>query len=379
MARATVVNFFLVGAQTRSLLNFRGALLQVIKNSGTAVSALADASDPGSEQELAEQGIGYIRYPVQRNGMNPLKDLRTYFSLRSIFKKNKPNVVLAYTIKPVIWGGLALRVVPKAKFYALITGLGFAFQSGVNRGWLTRLVSSLYRISLQRADIVIFQNEDNLNEFVQRGIVPRHKCVRVWGSGVDLSVFAYKPKAPDNIPVFLCIGRLLGEKGFHEYAAAASIVKSQYPQARFQWLGSFDPSPDGIKADELRPWQDSGILEYLGETQDVRPFVHGCDVFVLPSYHEGLPRSTLEAMAIGRPVLTTDVSGCRDTVIPGENGFMVPKQNAEALAERMVWFIENPDSWQAMGEASRKMAVNRFDVHKVNAEMLRVMGMETEK
>lgn len=371
--------FFLVGAQPRSLLNFRGALLQAIKHSGAAVTALADASDPGSEQALAEQGIGYISYPVQRNGMNPLKDLRTYFALRSIFKKNKPNLVLAYTIKPVIWGGLAVRVVPKAKFYALITGLGFAFQPGANRGWLTNLASFLYRIAFKRADRVIFQNEDNLNEFVQRGIVPRHKCARVFGSGVDLNEFAFTPKATDAVPVFLCIARLLGEKGFREYVQAAELVKARYPDARLQWLGSFDPSPDGITAEALKPWQDNGILEYLGETKDVRPYIQGCDVFVLPSYHEGLPRSTLEAMAIGRPVLTTNVSGCRDTVTPGENGFLIPKQNAEALAERMLWFIEHPDVWQTMGLASRKMAEERFDVHKINAEMLRIMRMETEK
>lgn len=366
--------FFLVGAQSTSLLNFRGALLRAIKQSDAQVTVLADASDFGYEQSLTEQGIGYISYPVQRNGMNPLKDLRTYFALRSIFKIKQPDTVLAYTIKPIIWGGLAMNVLPNAKFYALITGLGFAFQAEVNRGWLTRLVSFLYQISLRRVEKVIFQNEDNLNEFVQRGIVPRHKCVRVFGSGVDLSHFDVK-SIQDGEPVFLGIGRLLGEKGIREYVEAATIVKKQYPNVRFQWLGGVDPSPDGISLSEVHQWHTDGVIEYLGKTNDVRPFLSACHVFVLPSYHEGMPRSTLEALATGRPILTTDVSGCRDTVITGVNGFLIAKANAEALAERMIWFIENSDKWQSMGLASRQLAENRFDVHKVNTEMLRIMGL----
>ncbi len=368
------MKILIVAANTRSLINFRGDLIRAIRKLDFSVLALSEKTSVAEVIAVKNTGASFVSYPVQRNGMNPIRDMRTWLALRAIFKTNQPDTVLAYTIKPVIWGGLATRVVPNAKFYALITGLGFAFQTGVNRGWLTNLVSFLYRISLRRAEKVIFQNEDNLNEFVLRGIVPRDKCVRVWGSGVDLTSFNFE-SIQEGAPIFLAIGRLLGEKGIREYVEAASIVKLHYPNAKFQWLGGIDPSPDGISIEDVMSWHNDGILEYLGETNDVRPFIANCKIFVLPSYHEGMPRSTLEALAIGRPVLTTDVSGCRDTVIIGENGFLVPKANSHALAERMIWFIENPDSWQAMGLASRKLAEVRFDVCNVNAEMLRIMGL----
>jgi glycosyltransferase involved in cell wall biosynthesis len=168
---------------------------------------------------------------------------------------------------------------------------------------------------------------------------------------------------------------LLCEKGLREYAQAARLVKQRFPNAVFRLVGPPDTSPDGIPLAEVRVWQAQGWVEYLGETKDVRPFLSDCHIFVLPSYHEGMPRTVLEAMAVGRPILTTDVPGCRETVVPGENGYLVPRSDAKALAERITWFIENRVKWACMGQASRRMAVERFDVHKINAEMLRIMGL----
>lgn len=365
----------LVAAHAPSLTIFRSDLIRSLCSTESDVFALAGPAEQSKHAEISALGARLVEYPVQRNGMNPLSDFRTLVSLWKIFRREKPEVVLAYTIKPVIWGGLALWFIRKPRFYALITGLGYAFQPGSGRGLVTAIASWLYKLSLLRARKVIFQNEDNLNEFVARGIVPRSKCERVFGSGVDLRHYAVQPLPAGN-PVFLCIGRLLGDKGLREYVKAAELVKAKYPAVRLQWLGATDPSPDGIPLSDVQAWHDRGIIEYLGETRDVRPFIAACHVFVLPSYHEGLPRSTLEAMAMGRPVLSTDVSGCRDTVVPDENGFLVPKAYADALAERMIWFIEHPERWQGMGEASRRIAEDRFDVHKVNAEMLRIMGLK---
>lgn len=365
----------LIGARPRSLINFRGELLKTLINKGYHVIGMADLSAPDNNEKLQTIGVTFRSYPVERNGLNPLADLKTLHALRSTFKTLQPTAVLAYTIKPVIWGALASRAVPHTRFYALITGLGFAFQGETRkRRLLIKLVTGLYRIALKRAERVIFQNPDNLNEFVQRGIVPAEKCALVNGSGVDIAHYPFSPLPNGNV-IFLSIGRLLGEKGFREYAQAAQIVKTHNPKTIFLLLGPKDPSPDGIPLTEVQAWHDQGIVQYLGSTNDVRPYLQKCHIYVLPSYHEGMPRTVLEAMAIGRPILTTDVPGCRETVINGDNGYLVPKADAQALAERMTWFIEHPDQWERMGKRSRELAEEKFDVHKVNREIMKIMKL----
>jgi glycosyltransferase involved in cell wall biosynthesis len=252
--------------------------------------------------------------------------------------------------------------------------VGFAFQGrNVWRKALTRVVSFLYRISFLRAEGVIFQNGDNLQLFVSKGLVPAERCHVVDGSGVELSHFG-QCDLPSGPPTFLLIARLLGEKGLREYVSAARVVKMVHPEARFELLGAEDSSPDRIPLREVMAWHAEGVIDYKGETPDVRPFIAACHVCVLPSYHEGVPRSVLEAMAMGRPILTTDVPGCRETVREGVNGFLVPSVDSRMLANRMLWFIENRNEWQRMGKASRALCEERFDVHAVNKEILRITG-----
>lgn len=365
----------MIGALSESLLNFRGDLLNAMVAAGHEVFAMAGAAEQNVVRRLFIIGVNFRAYPVQRNGINPVTDIQTYFALRKALSELKPDVVLSYTVKPVIWGGIALKGNARPRYYALITGLGFAFQGGgFIRKSLTKLVSCLYRSSLSRALRVIFQNPDNRDLFVLQQIVEKNKCALVNGSGVDLDRFIVTP-LPRGGCVFLTIGRLLGEKGFREYAQAARLVKARYPEAIFRLVGPEDSSPDGIPMKEIRAWQDRGWLEYLGETTDVRSFLADCHIFVLPSYHEGMPRTVLEAMAMGRPILTTDVPGCRETVIIGENGFLVPKKDNVALADRMIWFIEHRDEWMRMGLRSRAIVEERFDVHSVNRELLKIMGL----
>lgn len=375
--KLSVRHTLLLGAFSESLINFRGSLIQSLCNANYQVTAMASETQTKVTAQLATWGANFRAYPIQRNSLNPLADFRTWQSLRQTFQELQPNVILAYTIKPVIWGGLASRTIPNTRFYALITGLGFAFQGETfKRKLLVKLVTLLYRTALKHAEWVIFQNPDNLNEFVQRGIVPATKCVLVNGSGVDISRYRYtQTLLLNNSPVFLTIGRLLGEKGFREYAQAAQIVKSRYPEATFQLLGPEDPSPDGIPISEVQHWHQQGWLEYLGATDDVRPYLQNCHIYVLPSYHEGMPRTVLEAMATGRPIITTDAPGCRETVINGENGYLIPKANAQALAERMIWFLENRNQWEHMGKRSRELAEEKYDVHKVNAQLMEIMGL----
>ncbi|OBU38015.1 glycosyltransferase family 4 protein [Photobacterium phosphoreum] len=371
--------FIIVGAFPASILNFRKELILSVLNYGCSTVAMASGIQAKEEKELNNiMGLKYIDYPVARNGLNPMQDIKTFLYLMKIFKNENPDLVLSYTIKPIIWGGLAARFTNVNSFYAMVTGLGFAFQKGgFAKNILNYFVKFLYRVVLKKAKGVIFQNRDNMQVFIDKKIVPKNKCFLVNGSGVDLCHYSLTP-----LPFkahFLLIARLLGDKGIREYVKAAEIVKQKYPDTVFELVGPEDPSLDGIKLDEINQWNEQGIIKYSGSTTDVRPYIENCSIYVLPSYHEGMPRTVLEAMAMGRPILTTDVPGCRETVENGENGWLVEKANVEQLAERMVWFIENQDQWEIMGQNSHKMANEKFDVHKVNAEIMKIMELSDEK
>ncbi|MGF1819652.1 MULTISPECIES: glycosyltransferase family 4 protein [unclassified Vibrio] len=372
------MNVFLIGALPSSLYNFRGKLVTAMSQSGSVITTLASEANEKEILTIESLPSCYIDVPINRSGLNPFKDLNTVLKFFLIFKKHTPDLVLAYTIKPIIWGGLASRFARVPSFYAMITGLGYAFQKGGGaKNLLNTFVKFLYRSALKKSKGVIFQNRDNMQVFIDEGIVPKEKCFLVNGSGVDLSHYSLSPLP--STPHFLLIARLLGDKGIREYAQAAKLVKQKHPEVVFELVGPEDPSPDGIKLDEVYQWSESGVIKYSGATTDVRPFIENCAIYVLPSYHEGMPRTVLEAMAMGRPILTTDVPGCRETVIDGENGWLVEKANAEQLAEKMNWFIENQDKWQEMGKSSHDMAYEKFDVHKVNAEILKIMGLSNEK
>lgn len=365
----------LIGALPESLTNFRGDLIRALMSSDHHVTTMAAPASTDQVRAIESLGANFRPFPVQRNALNPWRDVQTLLALRKAFRELKPDVVLAYTIKPVVWGGLAAFVMRGPRFYALIEGLGYAFQAG---NWRRRLVgviaSLLYRASLIRADKVIFLNPDNKKFFMINNIVRINKAEMIDGIGLDVTFYSPQ-KFPEGNPIFLCIARLLREKGLREYAEAAHIVKERYPRARFRLVGPADPSPDGISLDEVRSWEKEGMIEYLGATSDVRPYLAGCHVYVLPSYHEGMPRTVLEAMAMARPILTTDATGCRETVIEGENGFLVPTRDANALAQRLIWFIENRDQWEPMGRRSRALAEERFDVKKINQQLIQIMGL----
>jgi glycosyltransferase involved in cell wall biosynthesis len=365
----------LIGALPSSLVNFRGELIKLLIGNGHEVIALASEASISDITHIEELGARYVNYNVQRNGLNPLADIKTLQDFKRIFAIEKPDVILSYTIKPVVWGGIAARTLPNVQFYGLITGLGFAFQKGgIKRNLLSFIVTTLYRLGLSKSSKVIFQNKDNKKAFEDHQLVNSDRCCLVNGSGVDLSRFQ-KSELSHN-PSFLLIARLLGDKGIREYAQAATIVKNKYPNAIFNLVGPEDPSPDGISVKAVDSWHVSGAIVYHGGTDDVRPYIKESNIFVLPSYHEGMPRTVLEAMAMGRPILTTNVPGCKETVVNGENGWLVEKANVEQLAEKMIWFIENQGEWQRMGDISHQMAIEKFDVHKVNQELLKIMGLD---
>lgn len=367
----------IIASYADSVLNFRGALIEKLSACGAIVHVVAPLEK--MSEETLEKGRGVVQgdrwhnVNMKRVGVNPLRDVQTFWQIYWVIRKVKPDIVLGYTVKPVIWGGMAAWLYGVPKRFALITGAGYVFID--ERGFILKnVVRFLYRFALARTEKVFFQNPDDEIFFRRTNMLPRGtpSCV-VNGSGVDVA--EYSSAALPGRGSFLLIARLLRNKGVREYAEAARKVKSLYPNARFQLVGWIDENPDAISQSELDSWIESGTLEYMGKLADVRPAIADCDVYVLPSYREGTPRTVLEAMAMGRAIITTDAPGCRETVVDGENGFLVPIKDSAALAEAMLRCIEHPEEVAAMGAASRQIAENKYDVDKVNQVMLKEMGI----
>ncbi len=355
-----------------SLITFRGDLIKDIRLKGHELITISPSPSPEYEKIFKKKNIINIPIDFKKNRINPFNDFFLLFKMFKVIKKESPEIILSYAIKPVIWSGLISKLC-KTNFYALITGLGFSFQgTSFKRKLLKKIVIFLYRISLKSSKGVIFQNKDNLNLFVDEKIIPKSKTYLVNGSGVNIERFNIVDLPEGNI-IFLCIARLLGEKGLREYAAAAQIVKKKFPNVIFNLIGPEDTSLDSISLDEVKSW--SKYINYKGSTIDVRPYIKAAHVYVLPSYHEGLPRSTLEAMSMGRPILTTYAPGCKETVKNNINGFKVAAGSKNELSEKMIWFIKNPEQIKKMGLESRIMVKEMFDVQKVNLRMLNIMGL----
>ncbi|CAM5305687.1 glycosyltransferase [Alcaligenes phenolicus] len=251
----------------------------------------------------------------------------------------------------------------------MIEGVGFVFtDSAQPLGWRRRmlrfLVSLLYRSALQRADQVIFLNQDDRDEFVSRGLVLKERTMVLGGIGVNLEAWRVAPSVRQPV-TFLLAARLLREKGVPEYVEAAKQVLAVHPDVRFLLLGGLDSNPGALSQSDVQAWVNDGVLEWPGHV-DIKPWMTQASVFVLPSWREGVPRSTQEAMAMGRPIITTDAPGCRETVIEGVNGYRVPIRDIQALKHAMLLFVENPGMIEPMGEASRRLAEERFDVNMVN-------------
>ncbi len=363
----------IVGAFVDSVVNFRGDLIRSLVARGHRVTAMSSSASVSQVQAIVNLGAEFVPYHVQRNGLSVSSDLATLRELRAKFRDLKPDTVIAYTIKPIIWGGLALRSVPHSHFYPMITGLGYAFHGvSIKRRFVRWLAIVLYTVALRRAKLVFFQNSDNVATFEDLGIISDQATLTLGGSGVNLEYFS-QADMPKSEITFLLIARLLGDKGIREFVAAAKQVKSKFPTAQFQLAGMLDTSPDRIGEDELQRWIDECAIDFLGELKDVRASLASCHVFVLPSYHEGMPRTVLEAMATGRTIITTNAPGCRETVVDGVNGFLVDPGSVDQLVERMSWCIGNGHALDSMGVAGRRMAEERFCVQQINQAMIDVI------
>lgn len=369
----------IIGNQAFSLLNFRGPLIEDMVAKGHEVFALAPDYDEATRAAVRARGAEPVDFSLSRTGMNPVRDAADMLRLTLLLRKMKPDITLGYAIKPVIYGTLAAWLARVPRRFAMIEGLGYVFTppegaEPLKRRVLRRTVSMLYTTALRRANLVFFLNKDDIDEFLKNRLVPPKKVFLLGGIGVDLC--EWKPAPPATKPVtFLLAARLLREKGIVEYAGAARIIKQKYPGTRFILLGSLDSNPGSLSIGEVQQWVSEGIIEWPGHVQDMSRWMAQASVYVLPSHREGVPRSTQEAMAMARPVITTDAPGCRETVIDGKNGFLVPARDAKALADAMERFILQPELIERMGKASRLIAEERFDVHKVNQIILREMGL----
>jgi glycosyltransferase involved in cell wall biosynthesis len=364
----------LLASYADSLINFRGPLIRDILAAGYRLTVAAPTITADLKARLEAMGAAVADAPLARTGTNPLTDLRYLKVLKALFRRTRPDLAITYTIKPNIWGALAGASlgVPTA---AMVTGLGYAFTGNatIKQRLVRALATLLYRAATNKNRVVVFQNPDDLKDFVEAGcLADPSKARMVNGSGVDCFHYARKP-LPDE-PVFLMISRLLGNKGVREYAAAALTVKVTHPAARFLLVGYLDEGPDGIAQSELRAWIAGGV-EYLGPQGDVRPSIASASIYVLPSYREGTPRSVLEAMAMGRPILTTDAPGCRETTQDGVNGYRVPIKDVGELAERMRELISQPELRARMGEASHRIALERYEVSAVNRTLMKHLGL----
>ena len=359
---------------TTSLLWFRVDMMRAFLDAGYDVLAVGDGAEEEWAPKFAELGIRYRAIPVQRNGTNPLRDLDTLRALCRLLREEKPDKIFAYQAKTVIYGGIAAAANGIREFYPLIAGVGSVFLGDSPRQKLIRsILVAEYRLGMRRAPKVFFQNRDDLKIFADHGIVKENRAVILPGSGVNIERFSPTP-LPEQ-PGFLCISRLIRDKGVGEYLEAARKLHARRPEVACVLVGPFDTNPSALRPEELQPYLDDGSVTYAGEQKDVRPWLKQCTAYVLPSYHEGTPKTVLEAMACARPIITTDAPGCRETVTDGVNGCLVPVKDVDAIVRAMERLLDDSGTTERMAAEARRICEERYDVRKVNRMICQTMGI----
>ena len=342
---------------------------------GAEVAVFGDEPESSWDQFFTDRGVTYYSYQVTRNGTNPISDLGTLKELRSLFEKSKPDKVFTYQAKPNIYGAIAAHQAGINDVYIMMGGLGSVFHAtDLKSRAIGAIVGVEYRAALRHAKAVFFQNEEDAELFLSRRLIVRDKVVMTRGSGVNLNQYPMCPLPEKNS--FLFVGRLVKGKGVFDYLEAARMVKKTYPCVEFHLVGPYDTNPTALTPEELQPYIDDGTVVYHGEQQNVQPFQEASSCFVLPSYYgEGTPKSALEAMATGRPLIVADAVGCREVVRNGENGFLVPPKNPAEIAEAMKKLIDDESLRSCMATKSRLLAEDLFDVRKVNNTICETMGI----
>lgn len=372
----------IIGTVATSFYGFRADLIRILLKKDYRVYAFTSEYTTEDLKKIEQLGAIPVTYTLNRGGLNPLADIVATYQLAKKIKAINPDLVFSYFSKPVIFGTLAAKIAQVPRIIGMLEGLGYTFTDqpeGLSKK--TQLIRKiqvfLYKIVLPQLDQLIFLNPDDPKDLLERHAIQVKKVKILGGIGLNLKDYPYQPLNSIHFPIkFLFIGRLLKEKGIFEFVQAAKLVKKIYPDTQFTVLGAIDHHNLGaLQQTELDALISSNIIHYPGYVDNIKDWIVDSHVFVLPSYREGVPRSTQEAMAIGRAVITTDVPGCRETVINKQNGFIVPKWNSEALAEKMIYFIKNPEKIREMGDVSYQIAADKFDAEKVNQRLINILGL----
>lgn len=350
-------------------------MLKEFRNRGHEVVVFGNESSSEWDKYFDNLGVRYRTYPVSRNGLSPFEDLKTGRVLQKMVSEERPGKVLTNFAKANIYGCRAAHACGISDAYVMMGGLGSVFHGTDLKSRVARPVVSLqYKQSLRYARKIFFQNDEDTSLLVSSGLVRPEQAVRINGSGVNVAHYAFEPIPP--APSFVFIGRLVRNKGVMDYLDAARMVKRSHPEVAFHLVGPYDTSPSALGEADIMPYVEDGTAVFHGPQKDVRPFLAGCSAFVLPSYYgEGTPKSALEAMATGRPLVVADAVGCREVVREGANGFLVPPRDPAAIAAAMLRLVEEDGLADRMGAASRKMAEETFDVRKVNVVICETMGI----
>ena len=372
------MKIFIIGNLASTMINFRKEFIKMLVSSEHEVYCLASDYDKKSREKISSFGAIPLDYTLNAKGLNPFKDAIAAFDLIRLFRQHRPDVVFSFFVKPVIFATIAAKIARVPRIVGMIEGLGGAFtvhKSGqTKKAKIIKTIQIfLYKISLPLLDELIFLNNDDKKELMDTYNINAKSVNILGGIGVDLEKFSYSKVTIDPIS-FIFIGRLLTEKGIFEYLDAAKMVKDKYKDVIFYILGGFEENnPFGLKKEELRPYLNDEIVIFPGYVNNIKDWITNSSVFVLPSYREGVPRSSQEAMAKGRAVITTDTVGCRETVKDGVNGFLVPPYNSDVLAQKMTYFIKNPEMIIQMGIESRKIAEEKFDINEQNKKLMSIV------
>lgn len=353
-----------------NIFNFRMGLIKKLQDEGHEIYAIAPEDEYSIK--LIENGCHFIPINIQNKGSNPIKDFLLIIKYFFIFSKIKPDYILQYTIKPNIYGTIAARLL-RIPTINNVSGLGTVF---LHDNLVSKIAKTLYKFAFKFPKRVFFQNNDDLELFINHKLIDRNKTDVLAGSGVNLTKYIPKPYVRNDTFVFLLIARMLYDKGLVEYVEAIKILKSQHVDAKFQLLGFTDfESKMGVTEKELNNWISEGYIEYLGHTSNVIPFINDADCIVLPSYREGTPKSLIEALALAKPIITTNVPGCKDTIVDGVNGYLCEVKNAKDLAEKMHKLLSKDTiDLQRMGENGRKFAEIKFDEKIVIKKYLEIIN-----
>ena len=367
------MKIIVVAPKNKTVFNFRGDLIKDMIANGNEVYVTGPNKD--YIEDIMSLGVKeFIEIPLIKDNTSVTGDIAYLKKLKAVMANVRPELVFAYTIKPVIYGSLAAKSCGIKKIYSMVTGLGRVYASESLKTKAVRVITKfLYKAAFKACDKVIFQNTDDVNEFVSGHYLPENKCVVVNGSGVNMNRF-YRTDLPDK-PVFLMVSRIIKEKGVLDFAKAAQAVKKKVPDARFILLGGYDNSIGALKEEDLKEYIVDGSIELPGEVKDPIEFYSNCSVFVLPSYYrEGLPRTILESMACGRPVITTDWTGCREPIVDGVNGYLIPIKSPKELAKRMYQLAVDRELLLKMSDEAYKTCQEKYEVGIVNNQMKSVMG-----